>query len=191
MSSLSFWQSLWVRLWPHRFSVKYHVPGFLKACPESLRGQVLEVGAGGGSTSKRILDTFPQVELTATDIDATVLARLQIFSDHYGRRLKIQPADVLALPFDRASFDVALAINVLGHLQGAEIVTALRELIRVVRPGGLIGISQSHRTRHVHELQAEIVRVILAENCAVKYIKDGYYLDMWIERSHQGINVVE
>jgi hypothetical protein len=55
--------------WPHRWRLKATVPRFLRNCLEPFRGEVLEIGAGSGWTSRQILETFPQVELTATDID--------------------------------------------------------------------------------------------------------------------------
>src|SRR5690348_11454490 len=130
MVEVSGWQRWWLKAAPHRLTVRWHVPVFLRTCPEPIRGQVLEVGAGQGYTSKRILETFPQVELTATDIDAVMLSRLESLTVRYGRRLRVQQADVLHLPFDRAAFDFALAINLLWRLSETEQETALRELIR-------------------------------------------------------------
>jgi SAM-dependent methyltransferase len=50
--------------------------------------------------------------------------------------VELQPGDVYALPFADASFDVVHAHQVLQHL--TEPVRALRELRRVLKPGGVL-----------------------------------------------------
>ena len=141
MAHPSAWQRWWLEQWPHRLSIRRHVPRFLRACPEPFRGRVLEVGAGTGWTSRTILETYPQVELTATDSDPRATDRFTRLQDHYGRRLHVQPADIYTLPFDRGAFDMVVAFHVINHL--ADVTTAIQHLMRVVRPGGLVGILDS------------------------------------------------
>jgi ubiquinone/menaquinone biosynthesis C-methylase UbiE len=50
---------------------------------------------------------------------------------------------VTALPFDDGAFDAVWCANVLQYLSDAELLTALDEFKRVVRPGGLIIIKDS------------------------------------------------
>ena len=69
MTQLSSFESWWYGSWPHRLYLSRFVPRFLHACPEPFRGEVLEVGSGGGWSSRQILNTFPQVELTASDVN--------------------------------------------------------------------------------------------------------------------------
>jgi SAM-dependent methyltransferase len=53
-------------------------------------------------------------------------------------KLDARVADVRALPFDDGSFDVAVSTSTLDHFQArADIDAALRELHRVLAPGGL------------------------------------------------------
>lgn len=138
MARVSRLQRWWLDWWPHRVHIRRYVPRLLKACPEPFRGQVLEVGSGSGWTSRRILETFPQVELTATDVDGHAWRGFEALRDRYGRRLTFQQADLLSLPFDRASFDIVLAIHVLHRIDDQR--TAIRQFLRVLRAGGLIGI---------------------------------------------------
>jgi ubiquinone/menaquinone biosynthesis C-methylase UbiE len=115
------------------------VPKLLKACPEPFRGEVLEVGAGSGWSSRRILDTFPQVELTATDVDTRAKGSFERLRGKYGQRLVFKQANLMKLPFDRGSFDIVLAIHMLHYAY--DLREAIRQFIRVVRPGGLLGMS--------------------------------------------------
>jgi len=140
MASLNRFQKWWVNAWPHRLIVRRNVPRFIKSCPDPFRGEVLEVGAGQGWTSRQILETFPQVELTATDIEPKAGETFEALRQKYGRRLKVKEANILKLPFDRDAFDIVIAISVMSYLRPFGAQRALQELLRVTRPGGLIGI---------------------------------------------------
>lgn len=181
MSFFLQWQRAWMRFLPHRVSVRRHIPIFLKSCPEPIRGRVLELGAGSGATSRQILDTFPQVELTATDIDTLSLQTLTSLSSRYGRRLRVEQADVTRLPFDRSSYDLILAINVLWELQGEQLAEAVRQMIRVSHPFGLIGISQSRLLFGVSIDYDELEKILVVEGCTILSVKKGRYVDMWVQ----------
>jgi SAM-dependent methyltransferase len=56
--------------------------------------------------------------------------------------LRFEVADGRALPYPDASFDHAYSISVLEHVEGDE--QALRELARVLRPGGRLVITLPH-----------------------------------------------
>lgn|GEM_PF-2246663 len=139
MAKLSGFERWWLNAWPHRWHVRRFVPKLLKACPEPFRGEVLEVGAGSGWSSRRILDTFPQVELTATDVDPRSIGSFEKLRGQYGQRLIFKQANLMKLPFDRGAFDVVLAIHVLHYAY--DLRGGIRQFIRVVRPGGLLGLS--------------------------------------------------
>lgn len=176
MSSVSPFKRWWLSSWPHRWSIRRQVPRFLKACPEPFRGQVLEVGAGGGWTSRRILETFPQVELTAIDTDPAVIQAFARLQGRFGRRLKVQAADVLHLPFDRSVFDVVLVINLLPHLSQEELPLALRQMLRVIRPGGLLGLSPASPAAE---------QLVSREQCQVLFIGSGRRSDIWARKPYQ------
>lgn len=185
MTEITRWRRFWLDAWLHRWHVRYHVPRFLRACPEPFRGEVLEVGAGSGHTSRQILDTFPQVELTAVDIDEQATATFAQMQQHYGRRLKVKKANVLKLWFDRESFDVALAINVMPHLRPYAIKVAVQELLRVTRPGGLIGISDHLLLSAPRKSSRQAVdEAISQENCDILYVAGGSRFDMWIRKPY-------
>lgn len=184
MSSTS-WQRWWAQFLVHRVSIHQHLPKFLKVCPEPIRGEVLEVGAGEGITSKRILDTFPQVELTAIDISANAIQKLMLLQPHYGRRLKVFETSVEQLPFDRSVFDIVLAINVLGQFSGEELSLVLRELVRVARPDSLLGISESHLIHGRAAFFQDIDSVLKKEMCTILYHQGGHYEDWWVRLPHE------
>ncbi|MEZ0072044.1 alpha/beta fold hydrolase [Planotetraspora sp. GP83] len=57
-----------------------------------------------------------------------------------GGRVDVQQADLLALPFADDTFDAVWCSNTTQYLNDADLALALKELGRVVRPGGLVAI---------------------------------------------------
>ncbi len=159
MAHLSAAARWWLNAWPHRLYIRRSVPSFLQACPQPFRGQVLEVGAGTGLTSRTILETYPQVELTATDLDERALNTFGRLQDQYGRRLRVQSADVEELPFDRASFDVVVAFFMMRYVDDPQ--RAIQQCIRVLRPGGLLGIMDTaHPATDIAELIGDEAKIL-------------------------------
>lgn len=172
--------------WPHRWHVFWHVPRFLQVAPEPFRGEVLEVGAGRGWTSRRILETFPQVDLTAVDVDPSVTAVFRRLRGRYGNRLHVVQADAAALPFDREVFDVVLALNVVRHLGEVERGRVLTEWLRVLKPGGLLGISEAGGamdSQH-HTRWQSVQQWLVEEKCEVKYIRAEFGFDVWARKPY-------
>ena len=130
----------------------------------------MEVGSGSGYTSRRILDTFPQVELTAIDLDPNAQTHFAALQEHYGQRLIFRQADMLSLPFDRASFDMVLALNVLHRVRDQQ--RAIRQFLRVLKEGGLIGIVGVRPKPDVVELllRDEGMEVVVSQGRAHYYI---------------------
>ena len=100
-----------------------------------LRGDVLELGAGGGAMAKEAMRRFPAARLTLTDVDPAMLAAL---SRRLGgvQRAALVTADATGLPFADGSFDVVTSYLMLHHVMDWE--AAVAEAGRVLRPGGLL-----------------------------------------------------
>ncbi len=62
--------------------------------------------------------------------------------------LELRVADGRALPFEDDSFDHACSISVLEHIEEPGDAEALRELARVVRPGGRVLVTLPHATAY-------------------------------------------
>ncbi|MBI3993225.1 MAG: methyltransferase domain-containing protein [Candidatus Lambdaproteobacteria bacterium] len=94
-------------------------------------GHVLEVGVG---TGKNLPYHPPDAEMTAIDLSPRMLERARRRARRLGSAARIELADVQALPFPDASFDTAAATFVFCSVPDP--VLGLRELRRVLRPGG-------------------------------------------------------
>ena len=181
-SSLLRW---WINAWPHRLHVRQQVPKFLKSCPEPFRGEVLELGAGRGNTSQKILETFPQVELTAIDIQADSASHFSILQKKYGRRLNVKQANMFALPFDRDAFDIVIGINVFPHIQAFSLRKAIQEALRVLRPGGLLGISDKSLIRPGSgTTRDEILKLLSQEDCDVLSTSGNTRYELWARKAY-------
>ena len=95
--------------------------------------EVLECACGTGAISAAIAPACAR--LVATDYSDGMLAQAR---KKLAKRsnVTVEQADITALPYADDSFDVAVAGNVIHLLPDPE--QALRELARVVRPGGTI-----------------------------------------------------
>lgn len=101
---------------------------------------LLDVGAGAGTITADLARLVEKV--TATEIAADELAITQATVAERGvSNVEFRSADIHALPFDDATFDVAHAHQVLQHV--ADPVQALRELARVTKPGGVVAVRDS------------------------------------------------
>jgi ubiquinone/menaquinone biosynthesis C-methylase UbiE len=108
----------------------------LRACREGLlaaaAGKVLEIGAGTGANLRFY---GPAVEsLTLTEPEIPMLRRLERKVREQAPGATVLRAPAEDLPFEDATFDVAVATLVLCGVDDQP--RALRELRRVLRPGG-------------------------------------------------------
>lgn len=98
-----------------------------EAVAEVSPSRVLEVGCGTGEFAERVAQELG-AEVVAVDISGRMVELTA------ARGIDARVADVQALPFADAEFDVAVANWVLYHAPDVDL--AIRELARVLRPGG-------------------------------------------------------
>lgn len=95
--------------------------------------RLLDAGCGAGLLT--LLASLRGAEVTAFDASAGLLAIAR-------QRLPaadVRQGDLETLPFADASFDAVTAVNSLFY--AADMATAMRQLVRVVRPGGRVVVT--------------------------------------------------
>jgi ubiquinone/menaquinone biosynthesis C-methylase UbiE len=104
--------------------------------------KVLEIGSGPGFFSPYIAAAVPRGKLILADLQAGML---DVARQRLGKlpTVGFVQADAQLLPFAPALFDSALLATVLGEIPDAR--TCLREIHRVLRPGGLLAVSETRR----------------------------------------------
>ena len=102
---------------------------------QDLRGAaLLDVGCGTGTTDRYLVGQVRTLHGVDVSEGMLAMARQNVPGAHY------LSYDGATLPFDRATFDVVVAICALHHVPPAEQERFVAELNRVTRPGGLITI---------------------------------------------------
>lgn len=100
--------------------------------------RLLDVGAGPGSITLDLAAVVTPGEAVGIDIDPQQVERARALAIERGlSNVRFEVADAYALPFSDASFDAVFAHAVLIHLRDP--LAALREVRRVLRPGGVAG----------------------------------------------------
>ena len=101
---------------------------------------LLDVGCGPASITADLAERVAPGRVVALDAAAGALeaARATLSERGLSEQVEVTSGDVMALPFEDASFDVVHAHQVLQHL--ADPVGALAEMRRVTRPGGIVAV---------------------------------------------------
>ncbi len=98
--------------------------------------QLLDVGCGTGALLYRLSANHPVAHLSGVDAVAEMLA---IARRRLPAAINLRQAWVEDLPFGAEQFDVVVSCNVFHYLR--QPVVALREMERVLRPGGRLIIT--------------------------------------------------
>ena len=137
----------------HRYTKEWHIP--IAADFRSSRGlKVLEIGCGLGTDGAQFADAgadYTGVDLTEAAVDLA-RKRFELF-DLPG---KLQTADAENLAFEDESFDLVYSHGVLHHTP--EIGKAVREIHRILRPGGRAVVMLYHRGSYNYRVNISVLR---------------------------------
>ncbi|MEX2228937.1 MAG: methyltransferase domain-containing protein [Dehalococcoidia bacterium] len=101
--------------------------------------RLLDVGCGPGTITVGLAAAVAPGEVVGIDVVDEVLTQARAHAAGAARaNVRFEQASVYALPYEDATFDAAHAHQVLQHLSRP--ADALREIRRVLRPGGIIGV---------------------------------------------------
>ncbi|WP_298232996.1 class I SAM-dependent methyltransferase [uncultured Azohydromonas sp.] len=99
--------------------------------------RVLDVAAGNGNATLAAARRYARV--TSTDYVPELLDKGRRRAEAEGLDVSFEVADVEALPYEAASFDVV--ISTFGVMFAPDHASAAREMLRVTRPGGRIAMA--------------------------------------------------
>jgi SAM-dependent methyltransferase len=136
----------WDRDYYHPLALRYYDRAVLRmlkhlqAPPGSL---VLDAGCGPGEHSIRVARAGHRVQ--ALDISATVLeeARRRAAKAGLAERIEFRQADLTRLDLPDAAYERVFCWGVIIHIPDIE--AAVRNLVRIVRPGGRLALHVTNR----------------------------------------------
>jgi protein-L-isoaspartate O-methyltransferase len=137
-SACPYSQRFWVEA-PHPLITRARLYQILAPAPGE---RILEVGPGTGYYTLDVADWVkPDGEVDVLDLQPEML-------DHTMRRAgerglaNVTPtqADATSMPYESASFDAAYLVTVLGEIPDQD--AAVRELARVLKPGGRLVVGE-------------------------------------------------
>ena len=129
---------------------RFEIPLMLRLLRPPRGGSVLEIGCGRGIALPVLATLLAPSSLVGLDIDPVLIASAneQVLTTRISAR--VMRGDARALPLDSGSFDLVVdfgtCYHVGGGVDGAR--AAIREVARVLRPGGLF----IHETRVAQRL---------------------------------------
>ena len=122
----------------------YYLPIFgrmyrrrVELCLAECKGgdSILEVGFGSGLTFLNLNGLYKKIY--GLDLSCDVNEVTQVFAP-LGIQPDLRNGNVLDMPYPEQQFDTVLLISILEHLKPEELDRALREVKRVLKPGGQI-----------------------------------------------------
>jgi ubiquinone/menaquinone biosynthesis C-methylase UbiE len=97
-------------------------------------GRALEIGAGTGFFSLNLRQAGVLAEVSVSDISPGMVEAAKANGRRLGFEVEGRVGDAEHLPYDDDSFDLVVGHAVIHHIPDVEL--ALRECLRVLRPGG-------------------------------------------------------
>ena len=107
--------------------------------------RLIDCGCGPGSITADLAEALAPGLVVGIDLRADALAQARGLAGERGLgNMAFQEASIYSLPYRDGAFDAAFTCAVLQHL--ADPVAALREIRRVLKPGGVVGIADGSST---------------------------------------------
>ncbi len=133
---------------------------------------VLDCGCGPGSITLSIADRIGNGRVVGVDFgDSQIQRAIEAAKERGIRNADFQQADCYSLPFEDASFDRVFSNALMEHL--TDPVRALREMLRVLKPGGVIGVSSPDWTGFVLAPPSDVLTTAVAAYTALRKLATG------------------
>ena len=135
-----------------------------------LGDRALEIGCGTGSFLLMLKRRFPGVEFTGLDPDPKALARAKKKAERAGLPFRFDQGFADSLPYHSAGFDAVFSSFMFHHLEAANRETTLREVRRVLKPGGSLYLLDLEISDSSHGFCLFHSRELLRDNTAERIL---------------------
>lgn len=121
------------------------------------RIRILDVGCGTGILEEKLLETGRPYTIVGVDASSNMVKRARAKVGGHPN-VSIRHAAASDLPFDAGSFDAVVSASVLHYLK--EPVAGLREMRRVLRPGGKAFVVDWSRDFATMRLREAVLKIL-------------------------------
>jgi SAM-dependent methyltransferase len=152
------------------------------------RARILDVGCGGGQTIRRMVDLAADGRVDGVDYApaSVAIASQTNAALIQAGRVTVQQASVSSLPFEDRTFDVVTAIET--HYYWPDFAASLREVRRVLRPGGQFAIvAETYKGRRMDWLY----RPVMTGLFRATYLSLDEHRDALIAAGFANVQVVD
>jgi ubiquinone/menaquinone biosynthesis C-methylase UbiE len=129
---------------------------------------IADIACGGGASSYHLAALYPRAHYTLVDLNEEAVSYARQATENL--RATYIVADIYGLPLESNSFDLVICWQTLSWLGDPE--RAVRELIRICKPGGRVYASSLFNSRHdvdVYSTVRDHTRVSAAQGLAYTY----------------------
>ena len=119
--------------------------GWIERLDLDRSARILEVGCGAGLMTSALVRRGYTVDALDSTIAMLRMTRNDAADQSVQGRIRVHSADVHALPFKPRTFDLVIAIGVIPWLHSERL--ALREMQRVLKPGGYLLVTADNNAR--------------------------------------------
>lgn len=105
--------------------------------------RLLDIGCGDGTYTMRLAGAFEQIDAIDIQTDRLAMFRQQLATDPALHKITVRELSVTDLDYPDRTFDLVTAIEVVEHV--AELEFALRQVHRVLVPGGRFALTTPNR----------------------------------------------
>jgi len=154
-------QAYWGVSKPHMGGLKA-TKELIELCDINKGNYVLDVGCGAGVTPCYIAKKYG-CKVIGVDISKSFLskAKERAKREHVEDKVKFKVADAQNLPFKNAVFDAVICESVNAFVKNKQ--KAIKEYVRVIKPGGYVGINEA---TWIKKPTAEFAEYITRITCA-------------------------
>jgi len=134
--------------------------------------KILELGAGHGSLSRKLLEQHPTARVTVTDIDATSVLNIAAGEVGSHPRAVVQVADATEIDSPDGHFDLAVMALAFHHLSPTQAAQVIAEGTRVAGKLMIIDLPRSPSPLHIVKLATFVPFLV------IPFAHDGFISSM-------------
>lgn len=145
--------------------------------------RVLDLGTGTARIPIELCRRSPDWVVTAIDLAGEMLkvAARNVRAAELSERIRLERVDAKSLDFADAQFEAAMSNSILHHIP--EPLLALREMVRVLQPGGLLFVRDLLRPDSLAELE-QLVELYAGD-------ENAHQRQMFHDSLHAALTVAE